>query len=424
MKRFFILIALAVIACTKVSLNENAVLPVIEFGERLYTLYPEGSVDIYLGCSKAPSKDLTIGLVFSGDAVRGVDFECPESVTIQAGSTSCYFSFKDKNLARGKEVGIALKPPKGWKEGVNSKAVIALADVEQLVYSFSYPEGVLHEGLPITVSLAGEQSGTAFVADADIHFPLACYSRILDKLDIPEMVIPKGRNSSTVIIRLNDPEWHGNEVLVITADPDNHRFVADEAKRDMKVFVRGMQTPDQLVGLWRFRTVYDIEEIEEWFSEMDDNPALLPTHNDGFYLEFWKDGDKVMLKTSGPGDFNWFFRECEVTLTSPMNMTSGGYALGNYTSFESNQFIADNLETYQTNTYYKLSVANRAFSAINEDLGPATIVFRLTINGDLCMEFRDYDNTSLFGENWWDPGKFDPDMFGFASRFTKVEAVL
>lgn len=422
MRRYIALIALALFAtaCAKYTVKNDGARPFLEFETTFYTLYPGGEVDVYVGCSQVPEKDLNILLSFSGDARPEVDFECPESITIKAGSSSTYFVFKDRGLSKGDEVGISLKAPNGWREGVNSKTVVAVSQEEQLIYSFGYKEGVLNEALPISISLAGVDSGKDFIADTDLRIPLVGYGRATDKLEIPDLIIPKGKNSGSTMIRLLDEEWQGNDVLVITVDDPNHRFISD-GSADMKVFVRGIQHPDRLLGQWRYRTVYDLEEVELWFEEMGDDPALLPTHNDGFILEFRKEGDKVMLKPIGDCDFANFFRECEVTLTEPMNLTANGYKIGKYSTFESNMFIADNLETYQTNTYYRLSVANRAFSSSVEDLGPATIVFRLTINGDLCMEFRDYDNALPFGENWWDPDRFDPDMFGFPSRFTLIE---
>ena len=76
------------------------------------------------------------------------------------------------------------------------------------------------------------------------------------------------------------------------------------------------------------------------------------------------------------------------------------------------------MEDYDVHScsYYKLSVANRAFSSETETLGEAVVIFTL-VDGGLQVEFRDYD-TPPFGEMWWDTG-FDADMFGFASLFVK-----
>ena len=67
---------------------------------------------------------------------------------------------------------------------------------------------------------------------------------------------------------------------------------------------------------------------------------------------------------------------------------------------------------YQFDTYYKLSSANRAFSADVETLGESTVIFNLTDNG-LVVEFRDYEDelVEILG--------FDPDFSSFPSLFVK-----
>lgn len=101
-----------------------------------------------------------------------------------------------------------------------------------------------------------------------------------------------------------------------------------------------------------------------------------------------------------------------------MNSCSKAITLGKYTAYELNQFLGNTSMVYQFNTYYELSSANRSFSSTSESLGKATVVFNLVDDG-LVMELRDY-NEPPFGEMWADGWtKFDPEMFGFASLFTK-----
>ena len=105
----------------------------------------------------------------------------------------------------------------------------------------------------------------------------------------------------------------------------------------------------------------------------------------------------------------------------PKNLVAKGVVLGAHSTLEGQMFIAadeTNGCAYQSDTYYKLSSVNRAFSATKETLGEATVVFRLSDDG-LTLEFRDYDRPT-FGEMWADEWtKFDPDMFSFASLFVK-----
>ena len=71
-------------------------------------------------------------------------------------------------------------------------------------------------------------------------------------------------------------------------------------------------------------------------------------------------------------------------------------------------------------TYYKID-ANRAFSKTQKAVSNSVIAFRLTEQGGLDMQFRDYDTPPFGTVYWWDPQSFDADMFGFASLFKKAE---
>lgn len=128
----------------------------------------------------------------------------------------------------------------------------------------------------------------------------------------------------------------------------------------------------------------------------------------------------VTLTTNGKGDFANYFREATITLTEPKNYSTEGVVLGKYTVEEINMFQAEVIDDDSVIfTYYLLSNANRAFSADDEELGESVIAFRLTNDGKLEMQFRDYDMPP-FGEMWWDDD-FDADMFAFCSVFTKEQ---
>ncbi|MBQ5528355.1 MAG: hypothetical protein IIU05_04825, partial [Bacteroidales bacterium] len=175
----------------------------------------------------------------------------------------------------------------------------------------------------------------------------------------------------------------------------------------------------RLAGTWKFAEVFDLEEIELWFEEGEDDPSLLPVNNENFTLTFTEDVEtgEVTLTPGGTGDFANYFREAKVTLTNPMNCSTKAVILGDYTTYECNMFEAEVLEGAPfVYTYYALSNANRAFSAKTEALGTGVICVRLDEAGDLILQIRDYD-TPPFGESWWDG--YDADMFSFCSRFTK-----
>ncbi len=125
----------------------------------------------------------------------------------------------------------------------------------------------------------------------------------------------------------------------------------------------------------------------------------------------------MTVTPGGNGDFSNFFRKATVSLSKPKNITPNPVILGKYTTYELNMFYENTNNIYQVNTYYELSSANRAFSSSKETLGKAVVVFSVTDDG-LNVEFRDYDKPP-FGETWWDNDDFQPEMFGFASLFTK-----
>ena len=199
-------------------------------------------------------------------------------------------------------------------------------------------------------------------------------------------------------------------------DPEYGRFIAGD-NSSVSVAVRGVQTPDKLVGTWKFNKTFALNQINEDFTEMEEDTELIPTHNEGFTLTFAKEADgSVSLTPGGSGDFMNFFRKCKVSLATPINCTRPSTILGKHTSYECQMYVSADGIPYQYNTYYTLSCVNRSFSADDETLGEAVVVFGLDDNG-LRLEFRDYD-TPPFGEMLWDD-KFDPDFFGFASLFVK-----
>ena len=141
-------------------------------------------------------------------------------------------------------------------------------------------------------------------------------------------------------------------------------------------------------------------------------------NNEGFTLTFTKDESGVVTVTpNDKGDFASFFREATMIPTKPIHYSSEGKPMGKNAVSECTMFMAYDGYKVHTNAYYLLSAANRAFSKDNETIGEAVAVFTI-VDGDLTVEFRDYDKPP-FSIKWWEDEKFDPDMFGFASLFVK-----
>ena len=391
----------------------------------------------------AVAENVTIPVTFSGEAEKGVDYKivakddegneiaAEDVVTIEAGKTAGAITVKNISLSEKKQISVSFAVPEGYTAGTKKTAVVAPDSQEALVYSFQMARGYALESFVTTIKVTGTVSGTDFKAAEDITIPLSLTGEGASVLQFveeketeggasttsiaapvgPYAVLKAGQTSATV--KFTVPEGYSGDkeaLLAVDSDADS-RFIEGGDNEFVSIAVRGLQRPDKLVGTWKFSRMYTDDEdgLEYWY---EDDLENCPIHNDGFKLTFSKNNDGIVtVIPEGSGDFNNFFRESAITLTEPINLTANGVLLGSTTAFEGSLFV----NKYHFNTYYKLSKANRAFSAKKEALGEAVIVLCLDDDG-LTVEFRDYDKPE-FGEYWWDG--FDPDMFGFPSLFVK-----
>lgn len=432
--------ALSLASCEKEGGKET---PVLEFEKILYTVYDKGTVDVVIKSNVAVAENVTIPVTFSGEAEKGVDYKivarddkgneiaAEDVVTIEAGKTAGAITVKNISLSEKKQISVSFAVPEGYAAGTKKTAVVAPDSQEALVYSFQMARGYALESFVTTIKVTGTVSGTDFKAAEDIIIPLSLTGEGASVLQFveeketeggasttsiaapvgPYAVLKAGQTSATV--KFTVPEGYSGDkeaLLAVDSDADS-RFIEGGDNEFVSIAVRGLQTPDKLVGTWKFSRMYTDDEdgLEYWY---EDDLENCPIHNDGFKLTFSKNNDGIVtVIPEGSGDFNNFFRESAITLTEPINLTANGVLLGSTTAFEGSLFV----NKYHFNTYYKLSKANRAFSAKKEALGEAVIVLCLDDDG-LTVEFRDYDKPE-FGEYWWDG--FDPDMFGFPSLFVK-----
>lgn len=430
--------AAAVAAVSMVSCDNDDSKPTIEFSKTLYTVYQKGDVDVDVVVSGPAETDLTVPLTFIGNAEKGVDYTASaESVVIKAGESSGSVTITNVSLSEEKQVSLGFTVHEGYSMGTKIVAVIAPSSQEALVYSFDMTKFDALEGCLATVNVVGSLSGKDFKADEDIYVPLAVSGEGASKLSFTVegttpttstsakpgvfALIHAGESKGVAKFKVEDGFSGDLKAEISVNEEADSRFIAGDHSK-MEVAVKGLQTPDKLVGTWKFSKVFSKDEVDLWFMDSEDDPDALPTHNEGFTLTFAKESDgTVSLTPGGKGDFLNFFRKATVTLGEPKNLVAKGIILGAHSTLEGQQFIqADETNgcSYQSDTYYKLSSANRAFSATKETLGEVTVVFRLSDDG-LTLEFRDYDKPP-FGETWAEEWtKFDPDMFGFASLFVK-----
>lgn len=424
---------LGITACNKSNegpSDNSKATPTAEFATVLYTVQSLGSVDIAVNLDKEASKALSIPVTFGGSAAKGTDYAVSaEAVSIAAGAKSGSITLTDKALTADKTVTLTLQAGDGYKLGTKYLTTVSVEAPESLVYNFTAAKTELIESATVTITLTGEQSGASFKAAEDLQIPVkitgADAAAVV--LSANAFTVPKGQNSAS---------------LTLTPDPEKTAGLTSDARVKVEVdraasartllpgdieavtvkLHSGLQVPARLAGTWTFDRVYDIDEIELWFMEMEDDPDELPTHNEGFTLTFTEDEEtgEVTLTPGTEGDLVNYFRTATVTLTAPKNVTAGGQVKGQYTASELNMFMAEDpgYDEPVIFTYYKLSSVNRSFDNSAESLGEAVISFRLNDDGNLEMALRDYDDPP-FGFMWWDPDNFDADMFGFASLFVK-----
>lgn len=439
--------ALSLASCEKEGGKET---PVLEFEKILYTVYDKGTVDVVIKSNVAVAEDVTIPVTFSGEAEKGVDYKivakddegneiaAEDVVTIEAGKTAGAITVKNISLSEKKQISVSFAVPEGYAAGTKKTAVVAPDSQEALIYSFQMARGYALESFVTTIKVTGTVSGTDFKAAEDITIPLSLTGEGASVLQFveeketeggasttsiaapvwPYAVLKAGQTSATV--KFTVPEGYSGDkeaLLAVDSDADS-RFIEGGATETVSIAVRGLQTPDKLVGTWKFSKVYDKATIIELWADPDllgTDESELPIHNEGFTLTFTKEDDgSVKLTPGGTGDFTKFFRTAIVTLGEPINQTKPSIILGKHTTYDCNMFIQNDPDGtgYQFDTYYKLSSANRAFSADVETLGESTVIFNLTDNG-LVVEFRDYEDelVEILG--------FDPDFSSFPSLFVK-----
>ena len=418
MKYLSKLMAILTLALFSVACSEDGKITV-EFEKTLYTVHGGGSVDIAVNVSEPAASDISIGLLFSGSASADKYAASFDTVTIPAGETTGTVTISDIRISQEEQIVVGIVScPSGYTPGAKSVTIVTVDAEELLVCSFATTSDNAIGSYRARIDVSGAVSGKDLSLNEDVVIPLSASGAAASYLNFggePHALLKAGDKVAIAEFSLNPGFEEGAEVKLSIKEGEDRILIGNNETITLKLY--GAEIPEALLGTWTFDHVFDIEEVEEFFSEMEDDITLLPTHNEGFTLTFEKDDAGIITVTpNDKGDFAKFFRTATVTPTEPINYSSEGIVTGMNTVSEINMFMA--MEDYDVHTcsYYRLSEANRAFSSEVETLGEAVVIFTL-VEGGLQVEFRDYD-TPPFGEMWWDP-EFDADMFGFASLFVK-----
>ena len=423
MKRILTILASVAMVMTAVSCNPEQT-PSLSFGKAQYVLLADAPLTVDVVTDVAPAADLTVDLLFTGEAVVDADYTVSAtSVVIPAGQAKGSVTITPfNNFEEGKNIIISMKVPTGYQIGKNATATVAVEAREELLYSFYTAKSDVVGSYRIEVEIEGMDTGDDWVAGSDMNIPYkitpvdgASLAAIAPDADY--FVVKAGENSA--FLTVNPGSGYDNSKFVITLD--DPQFAAGN-NPSMTLTVRGPLEPSKLVGTWEFQETLDLEELELWFMEYEDDPDLLPTHNEGFKLTVTQNGDTYTITPSGEGDWMNYFRPATITNTAPVNMCSNGIITGKYTSSEPQIFIqeSEGIATAEM-TYFELSSVNRNFDADSEELGTGVIAISFDDDDNLIIQIKDYD-TPPFGEMWWELYEgYDGDMFSFASRFVKAE---
>ena len=410
--------AILTLALFSVACSEDGKITV-EFEKTLYTVHGGGSVDIAVNVSEPAASDISIGLLFSGSASADKYAASFDTVTIPAGETTGTVTISDIRISQEEQIVVGIVScPSGYTPGAKSVTIVTVDAEELLVCSFASTSDNAIGSYRARIDVSGAVSGKDLSLNEDVVIPLSASGAAASYLNFggePHALLKAGDKVAIAEFSLKPGFEEGAEVKLSIKEGEDRILIGNNETITLKLY--GAEIPEALLGTWTFDHVFDIEEVEEFFGEMEDDITLLPTHNEGFTLTFEKDDAGIITVTpNDKGDFAKFFRTATVTPTEPINYSSEGEVTGMNTVSEINMFMATEDYDVHTCSYYKLSEANRAFSSEVETLGEAVVIFTL-VEGGLQVEFRDYD-TPPFGEMWWDPD-FDADMFGFASLFVK-----
>ena len=410
--------AILTLALFSVACSEDGKITV-EFEKTLYTVHGGGSVDIAVNVSEPAASDISIGLLFSGSASADKYAASFDTVTIPAGETTGTVTISDIRISQEEQIVVGIVScPSGYTPGAKSVTIVTVDAEELLVCSFATTSDNAIGSYRARIDVSGAVSGKDLSLNEDVVIPLTASGAAASYLNFggePHALLKAGDKVAIAEFSLNPGFEEGAEVKLSIKEGEDRILIGNNETITLKLY--GAEIPEALLGTWTFDHVFDIEEVEEFFSEMEDDITLLPTHNEGFTLTFEKDDAGIITVTpNDKGDFAKFFRTATVTPTEPINYSSEGTVTGMNTVSEINMFMAMEDYDFHTCSYYRLSEANRAFSSEVETLGEAVVIFTL-VEGGLQVEFRDYD-TPPFGEMWWD-SEFDADMFGFASLFVK-----
>ena len=417
MKRTIAILAAAVAcaaACTKLGI------PTIEFASLTGNIYlGTVSTPVEIKTNLASESDATasVRISYIGSSLKELA-SVEQSVTVPAGETSVTLDVPNRpeELAEDEAVtSIKLSftaLPAGYVPGAKAICLLSPSTSEALICSFAYEEADLIESLRVKVSISGSLSGKDWTANGDMSIPVEFNgegSKYISSNGLVEVL--SGENSGTLEIKAKEGIHDLNAPLGISLAGEG--VIAGDVET-MLVTVRGIPTIETLGGEWKFVEIVNKEDLEYCY---EDVLELCPIHNEGFSLSFSSKDGGIVLSPSATGDFANYYRECSISNCEPKNMVAKGVVLGSCSSEEENMFVMPIYSRPTQEIYYKLPSVNRSFDNSAESLGEGVISLSFLSDDEIIVSIHDYDEPGF--ALWWEDGKFDVEMLGFASLFRR-----
>ena len=417
-----LLLSMCFVACNDDDSEEKG--PQLAFSKLIYTLDAENPLEVEIQVSEPVQANTSVKFNVRGVAVQGEEYELSaDEFVIPAGESTASITVTPKNnFEGGKTIKLELSPVEGYVLGEYNFTLIEVLTKGQLICSFQEENYVLPGEVEIRMDAKDANTGKYFSASTDTKVPFIVgkHSTAIEHVhyefvDNPDkmFVIPAKKSYGTIKIKFL--KWEEGKTTLFLLVPDGNDRVLPGDVDQTEIYIKGMTTPDRLVGKWAFKEVTSIEYLREnnWYGGLDE-VAHLPENNlPTDILEFVDGGAK--LKVHATGDMAKYFRDCDAKFLREQQLYL--YELAGI-----------GRPPMVTASMLELSQANVNFCGTNEKLRAVQVGFRLLDDKEtLEVTVLDYEPTDFLYDTYKSnadyaaEGDFPMDFHMVRYHFTKVK---
>ena len=417
-----LLLSMCFVACNDDDSEEKG--PQLAFSKLIYTLDAENPLEVEIQVSEPVQANTSVKFNVRGAAVQGEEYELSaDEFVIPAGERTASITVTPKNnFEGGKTIKLELSPVEGYVLGEYNFTLIEVLTKGQLICAFAEENYVLPGELEVRMNAKDANTGKYFSASTDTKVPFIVgkHSTAIEHVhyefvDNPDkmFVIPAKKSYGTIKIKFL--KWEEGKTTLFLLVPDGNDRVLPGDVDQTEIYIKGMTTPDRLVGKWAFKEVTSIEYLREnnWYGGLDE-VAHLPENNlPTDILEFVDGGAK--LKVHATGDMAKYFRDCDVKFLREQQLYL--YELAGI-----------GRPPMVTASMLELSQANVNFSGTNEKLRAVQVGCRLLDDKETWeVTVLDYEATDFLYDTYKSnadyaaEGDFPMDFHMVRYHFTKVK---